>query len=120
MAGYVEKEKIPEFDPHPDPPAADVRTVGAGPAAQVFHERKEGFQQAPGLTGPPAAMGQGWFMVADGFYQAGVGFLPLADCVPGDRRLIFPYTTLDHNSEPKAVPREGHGCTFCGVTRTGC
>lgn len=83
-AGQMEKKKIPEVDPNPGPPAADVRAVGAGPAAQLLHEGKERFQQAPDFPGLPAAIGQGRFMVTDGFRQTGAGFLPLANGVPGD------------------------------------
>lgn len=87
-AGQVEKEKIPEVGPYPGPLTADVRAVGAGAAAQLLHEGKERFQQAPSLPGLSAAIGKGRFMVVDGFCQAGVGFLPPADGVPGDERFV--------------------------------
>jgi len=82
--GQAEKEKIPEIGPYPGPPAADVRAVGAGPMAQVFHERKEGFQQAPDLPGLHAAIGQGPTIVAYGSRQTGVGFTSQANGVPWD------------------------------------
>jgi len=42
-----------------------------------------------GLPGLPEAIGQGRNMVADGFCQANVGFLPPADGVPRDERFVI-------------------------------
>jgi hypothetical protein len=116
-AGQVQKEQVPEIDPHACVPAADIGTGRAGGAAKAVHQREERRHLRQEFMGQTARCVRRAVVAVQNVRETGVGLVPQGRRVPGNHckrclhEIVIPIRIrrADHRRPPVRLCRSEPG-----------